>query len=58
MELRDLMDSGDSVTGSGRIEGLSGWCSIGVGGVTVVAGAGRAVCGGVFGNAVSLKEGL
>lgn len=56
MEFLDLIDSGESVTSLDRICGLRGRCSVGVGGVTVVAGAGMAVCGGVFGMGLSCSE--
>lgn len=56
MEFRDLMDSGEPVTPSANICGLSGRCSVGVGGVTVVAGAGIAVWGGVFGRGLASRE--
>lgn len=55
MEFRDFMDSGESVTPSANICGLSGRCSVGVGGVTVVAGAGMAVWGGVFGRGLASR---
>lgn len=58
MEFRDVSDSGDSVTASEAMGELSERCSVGVGGVTVVAGAGAgiAVCGGVFGMRLASKE--
>lgn len=56
MEFRDEIDSGESVTPSPSNWGLSDRCSVGVGGVTVVAGAGMAVCGGVFGRGLACKE--
>jgi hypothetical protein len=56
MEFREVIDSGESVTPPARIWGLSGRCSVGVGGVTVVAGAGIAVCGGVFGRGLASRE--
>lgn len=42
-EFSDFRDSGESVTLLDRIFALRGWYSVGVGGVTVVAGAGIAV---------------
>lgn len=42
-EFSDCRDSGESVTLLDRICALIGRCSVGVGGVTVVAGAGIAV---------------
>lgn len=58
MEFRPVIDSGESVIVSVVIWALSGRCSVGVGGVTVVAGVGMgiAVCGGVFGNGLACKE--
>lgn len=56
IELRDLIESGESVTPSERTCELSGRCSVGVGGVTVVAGAGMAVWGGVFGRGLASNE--
>lgn len=55
-ELRDWIDSGESVTIPDMIGGLRDRCSVGVGGVTVVAGAGIAVCGGVFGNGLASND--
>jgi hypothetical protein len=56
IEFRDWIDSGEPVTPSANICGLSGRCSVGVGGVTVVAGAGMAVWGGVFGRGLASRE--
>lgn len=56
MEFREVIDSGESVIPPASISGLSGRCSVGVGGVTVVAGAGMAVCGGVFGRGLASRE--
>lgn len=50
------MDSGESVTLLDKICGLRGLNSVGVGGVTVVAGAGMAVWGGVFGIGLAWSE--
>ena len=55
-EFSDCRDSGESVTLLDRICALRGRYSVGVGGVTVVAGAGIAVCGGVFGMGLASSE--
>lgn len=52
----DCRDSGESVTSLDRICALRGRCSVGVGGVRVVAGAGIAVLGGVFGMGLASSE--
>lgn len=51
----DFIDSGECVTSVSISGGNSYRRSVGVGGVTVVLGAGMAVCGGVVG--VGLADG-